>query len=112
MKLCDRLRQLKGSMVDMPAGSILALAGLVFLAAPATLLLVPELFLPGLVATLLISTMAPVAPNSSILRESAGWIILLVLFGFILIGGQIPGCQRDSYEDSGPPYCGERYGCD
>lgn len=56
--------------------------------------------------------MAPFTPNSPILRESAGWIILLVLFGFILIGGQIPGCQRDSYEDSGPPYCGERYGCD
>ena len=99
-------------MLNRPAGLLLTLAVLVFLAAPATFLSVPELFAPSLLVMFLVSALVPFTPNSSILRESGGWIILLVLFGFILIGGQIPGCQRDSYEDSGPPYCGERYGCD
>ena len=66
----------------------------------------------SIVASLLITAATIKAPRTFVFRESSGWIIMLILAGFILVGGQIPGCQRGSYEDSGPPYCGERYGCD
>ena len=73
--------------------------------------LVQALVVVSVVASLVITATTLKAPRTFVFRESSGWIIMLILAGFILVGDN-SGCQRGSYEDSGPPYCGERYGCD
>ena len=96
-------------------GFAVKLAGVGLFSLPVTLIFAPDFAAFGLSLMLPLIAMVILLPIYALLTESTGWMIVAIFVGLALLGGQIPGCERDSYRSaspSAPPYCSARYGCD